>query len=258
MCIRALDYLPPVDVTFFDFLRALITADAEYVPDDRYDYRVAVVEAFTKRGIVPGDSDAEDDGLRSLSADAIRWATFSPSDAIGATRHYRAIVQALREYADACVYIRRREDLFNTTRSHRAKLNRMFRSAFDETPRFRTGLGLDEGPIEVHTLRRAMRTRPNGRVDPEVMVSLTQSRRVAADRAADTPRHRVLGGASMIVNLADSDMPRYRIVKSMNDPVRQRSAARFNAANAADPLRSLYLAPRTDQFALLHHLADRT
>ena len=34
MCIRAIDYLPPVDVTFGDFLRALITADADFFPDD--------------------------------------------------------------------------------------------------------------------------------------------------------------------------------------------------------------------------------
>ncbi len=27
MCIRAFDYLPPVDVTFGDYLRALVTAD---------------------------------------------------------------------------------------------------------------------------------------------------------------------------------------------------------------------------------------
>jgi hypothetical protein len=53
MCIRALDYLPPVDVTFFEYLRALITADFDLVPDDRYHYRVAFVEAFRGRGIYP-------------------------------------------------------------------------------------------------------------------------------------------------------------------------------------------------------------
>src|SRR6185436_4996214 len=33
MCIRALDYCPPVDITFGEYLRALITADMDLVPD---------------------------------------------------------------------------------------------------------------------------------------------------------------------------------------------------------------------------------
>src|SRR6185437_7273650 len=33
MCIRALDYCPPVDLTFGDYLRAIITADHDLVPD---------------------------------------------------------------------------------------------------------------------------------------------------------------------------------------------------------------------------------
>jgi hypothetical protein len=259
MCIRALDYLPPVDVTFFDFLRALITADAEHVPDDRYAYRVAVVEAFTKRGIVPGESDAEAEGMRSLSADSIRWATVAPSDlGRGQRKHYEAIVQALGRYADACVYLKRREELFTVTRDHRRRLNGLFLAAFTESKAFRVGLGLDEGRLEVHTLRRAMRARPNGRVEPEVIVSLTQTRRVRADKATGTPPHRMLGGATLIVNLADSTLPRYRIVKAIGDPERQAAAGRFQAANVEDPLRGLYLAPRDDQFALLHHLAERT
>src|SRR5205085_5305417 len=33
ICIRALDYVPPVDITFGEFLRGLITADADLVED---------------------------------------------------------------------------------------------------------------------------------------------------------------------------------------------------------------------------------
>jgi subtilisin family serine protease len=53
MCIRALDYLPPLDVTFFEYLRALITADFDLVRDDRHNYRVAFVESFRRWGIHP-------------------------------------------------------------------------------------------------------------------------------------------------------------------------------------------------------------
>ena len=46
ICIRAIDYCPPVGLTFGDYLRALITADHDLVPDDPWDYRGALVEAF--------------------------------------------------------------------------------------------------------------------------------------------------------------------------------------------------------------------
>lgn len=55
MCVRALDYVPPVDMHFGEYLRAIITADTDLVPDDPMRYRVAFCEAFRKWGIrVPG------------------------------------------------------------------------------------------------------------------------------------------------------------------------------------------------------------
>lgn len=55
ICVRALDYLPPVDFSFGEYLRALITADTDLVPVDPLRYRVAIAEAFHNRGIpVPG------------------------------------------------------------------------------------------------------------------------------------------------------------------------------------------------------------
>jgi hypothetical protein len=53
MCIRAIDYCPPVDVTLGDFLRALVTADADLFPQDERRYRVALVEAFRWHGLYP-------------------------------------------------------------------------------------------------------------------------------------------------------------------------------------------------------------
>ena len=50
-CIRALDYCPPFDLTYGDYLRALITADFDMMSEDIHGYRVAFVEAFQKRGI---------------------------------------------------------------------------------------------------------------------------------------------------------------------------------------------------------------
>ncbi len=66
MCIRALDYLPPVDVTFGEFLRAMITADYDLVRDDDRQYRVSVLSAFREWGIYPPD-------VRSLSVENLLW-----------------------------------------------------------------------------------------------------------------------------------------------------------------------------------------
>jgi hypothetical protein len=66
MCARALDYCPPVDVTFGDFLRALLTAHLDLHPDDPDGVRDALMEAFRLRGIYA-------DGATSFSEDSLFW-----------------------------------------------------------------------------------------------------------------------------------------------------------------------------------------
>jgi hypothetical protein len=61
MCVRALDYVPPVDLTFGEYLRALITADYDLVLDDDRGYRVAVIDAFRSWGIYPPDVNVLDE-----------------------------------------------------------------------------------------------------------------------------------------------------------------------------------------------------
>ncbi len=66
MCVRALDYVPPVDLCFGEYLRAIVTADLDLVPDDPMRYRVAFCEAFRKWGIrVPG--------CLSMAPDSLLW-----------------------------------------------------------------------------------------------------------------------------------------------------------------------------------------
>jgi hypothetical protein len=63
IAIRALDYLPPVDLSFPDYLSALLTADAQLNPDDtRYGYRDSLRSSFEKFGVTPG-SKRRKDGL---------------------------------------------------------------------------------------------------------------------------------------------------------------------------------------------------
>ena len=60
--IRALDYAPPVDLSFGDYLSALLTADQEIRPgtDDRFRLRETVLQSFESYGITPPDSAGED------------------------------------------------------------------------------------------------------------------------------------------------------------------------------------------------------
>jgi hypothetical protein len=54
LAIRALDYLPPVDVRFEDYLAALLTSDTEIRPDDaKYHLRDALRTSFGNYGISP-------------------------------------------------------------------------------------------------------------------------------------------------------------------------------------------------------------
>jgi len=66
ICIRAIDYYPPTGLMFGDYLRALITADYDLVPDDPWDYRGALIDAFWRRRIYPRSAE-------HLSEDALRW-----------------------------------------------------------------------------------------------------------------------------------------------------------------------------------------
>src|SRR5215203_821576 len=66
ICIRALDYCPPVDILFGDFLRAIITSDHDLFPDDKYSYRAALIDAFRSRGIVP-------ENVNSYSEESLLW-----------------------------------------------------------------------------------------------------------------------------------------------------------------------------------------
>jgi hypothetical protein len=66
ICIRAIDYCPPIDIRLGEFLRAVITADRNLVPDDPWGYREAWIRAFQRRYIYP-------EGVENLSEDALLW-----------------------------------------------------------------------------------------------------------------------------------------------------------------------------------------
>lgn len=64
--IRAIDYCPPLDLRLGDYLRAIVTADFDLLPDDPWAYREAFVRAFRRHGIGV-------EGVADLSEDALLW-----------------------------------------------------------------------------------------------------------------------------------------------------------------------------------------
>ena len=66
LVIRAVDYCPPVDLRLGEYLRALLTADYDLVPDDEWGYREALVRAFRRHGV-------QVEGVLDLSEDSLLW-----------------------------------------------------------------------------------------------------------------------------------------------------------------------------------------
>ncbi len=271
MCIRALDYLPPIDVTFFEYLRALITADYDLVSDG-HEYRVAFVEAFRRRGIYPQNL-AAGDAPRTLSVDTLRWqggfdrSKFTPEELATIQKRYEPILELLKEYAKDVLYIADRKELFTTTRERRRDLNKLLKEAFKDVPGFAKQLGLefggdfdpDEDKFEVHSLRASMRVTADGRHIPQVVVVLTQSKPIgtAAAGGASLPRFR--GGATLLVDLTapGASAVKYRIIKNIENSARLQSTTAFVESAMADPLRALLVAPAGhEHFLALHSMAE--
>jgi hypothetical protein len=249
MCIRALDYVPPVDLTFGEYLRGIITADADLVEDDRYNYRVAFVEAFRKRGIYPRDLD-------TLSVDTLRWKGVSIENP---PPQYEEILKQLKSYADACFYISDREKLFHLTRDQRELLHEKLKAIFKESPEFARTLGLNfsldpKESFEVHTLRRANRVGPDGNYRPQIVVALTQSREIEVEGSSQRQKFR--GGSTLIVDLAKPAVE-YAIIKNIGSPTRLERTTDFLRAALQDPVQALLMSPdRKERFAALHSLAE--
>jgi subtilisin family serine protease len=254
MCIRALDYCPPVDITFGEYLRAVITADSDLVPDDDLNYRVSFIEAFRRRGIYPRD-------LRTLSVENLVWRS-PEKDALRPSNKLESGLEHLRGYAQQYLYtprgqdmIRSRERLFQLERAMRRELHGWLKDHFASTPdgnadaRF---LGLDSRrPFEVHTARFALRTSPDGDVDPQIIVSLLQQKTEPVDPSNPAAGTLPFEGGSAIV----ADLPRcnirYCIRKNLSSQTRldrQRQFAELQLSSA----RATYFGSENEPFAGLH------
>jgi hypothetical protein len=226
--IRAVDYCPPVDVTFGEYLRAMITADYELVPEDPWGYREALVQAFRRYGITV-------DRVADLSEESLLWrppeGELPPIEALAFPnlRHGRepgqvADVAERRRRADALgAFVTRPEHLYRFGLSQPAS-----------TPTRRVD------PPVVESIRTLRRIGPDDTVHFDLVAEVTQRRRTRQG-------HWFYGGSTIIVDAAG--VVSYSIAKLV-DSARREEAFERHLAAAPESHAALFRqdAPRTGRF----------
>lgn len=163
------------------------------------------MEAFRRRGIYPADLD-------TLSVETLRWqgVAVPPSD-----RRFDGIVEGLRKFANDCIFTDDREVLFHRTRVERRKLHGEIAAAIKADPTVASPLGIDPNlSFEVHELRRAERTDPDGRPHPQVIVAILQERQIQVP--GSNQKFPLYGGATLVVDLKSPGL-KYAIYKRANN-----------------------------------------
>lgn len=193
ICIRAFDYLPPVDITFGDYLRSLVTADFELNPDDEYGQRAALIEGFRRRGIYP-------EGVVSLAEESLRWPAAPPlplmEDQLVSLLPQLLRLEAyrfsqpshdaeLRNRADRRSSVTEEDTKSEDIEGQVAKAIEHYASQHRDALMLRPDL-----PIRVRGFRPVFRTAANGRLMIELVAQLTQ-----ADRASQVDA--MLGGLEL-------------------------------------------------------------
>lgn len=246
ICIRALDYMPPVDIGFGDYLRALITADHDLVPDDPLGYRIAFIEAFQARGI-------DVDGVRSLSVDSLRW-----KEPVWQPPGFRGIIRDMDLSWDL---ESDRLEAFAKARANAIRLHGWIRDNVDEEGARHLGLDFRPGAdgrrpkFEVHSVRPARRVASNGGFLNELVIVVTQRRRVPLD--PDNPALGMFwfrGGATWLVDARDgNERIRYAVMKGVGSPRRLERQRRYRTERLGHSLSALYFGEdEREPFALLH------
>jgi hypothetical protein len=253
VCIRALDYCPPIDLTFGEYLRALVTADRAVVSNDRYGYRTAFISAFRDRGIYPRD-------VKHLSPGSLVWEP-PPLPLRGSkvrdilnkmsidwdlnSERLSAYVSS-EENAEKFWHWLMDEDEVSDEEIASLGLHRIAKP----TP-FK--IGDQEGElrkIEVHSVRPARRVGPDGNIQSDLVVEITQT-----FRPAGKPGARFRGGCTILIDLAKANVS-YLVRKKVESPERMTSQMGFAAASG-DDLRGNYFAPSAgarEPFALMHRV----
>lgn len=255
MCIRALDYCPPVDITFGDYLRAIITADRDLVPDDRLGYRVAFVSAFAERGIYPRD-------VRSLSVETMLW---EPPPV-----QFSKLGEVIPRLDLAWNLQSRREGAWRTSRDNAYKFHQWLTDPLMVSDEELSVLGLrrhasqavtligakgehiecNARGIEVHSVRPSRRVGPDAQMLSQLVVEITQSYYPTV-QFGEVLR----GGVTLLIDLT-KNMVTYMVRKRADHSLRISEQLAFRTArteDAADNYFDLAATEKHEPFRLLHN-----
>jgi hypothetical protein len=197
IAIRALDYCPPIDLCFSDYLSALLTIDREVVPDDsRFNYRESLLKNFAAYGIDPRENSDVDGTWRRCDLDLIYSRT-----------HFDSM-------------LRDKEEVFRFLWENRKPLD----------------ISRD-GYVEVETVRPSFRVGPDGFILRETVAEYVQimtlevgelKNALGIEPPSDMPRWRrvrIFGGGALIFN--EYGQLKYQIRSRLEDAKRQTSRLRY-------------------------------
>ena len=248
ICIRALDYCPPIDITFGEYLRALITADRDVAPDDPLGYRVAFANAFRARGIVPPD-------VTAVAADSLAWDP-PPEGLTGVAE----MLMGLALHWDLRT---QRQNAWRSSRDNARKVREWLMDVVPDEELAMLGLvrhptamtmGGDKGQlagIEVHSVRPARRIGPNHRSHFELIIETTQTW-----RSVDPQGPWFRGGSTIVINLDDVTVS-YLVRKRVDHAGRFASQQAFHATASLNTLRANFFDDTqagVEPFAALHEM----
>lgn len=242
ICIRAIDYGPPVDVELGEFLRAVITADHDLVPDDeKWAYREAWVDAFRARGIYPRD-------VAFLSEDALLWRapakmvppvqdlTFAELKFEGDPGRPANARELRRQAGGLGRLVTRWEnlDVFGLAPAGHARLH-----------------GDDIALPCVHSIRSSRRVGPDGQVVFDLIAEVTQTRKVRG--ANNMAAFEFIGGSTIVIG--PDGAVRYVVSKSILNEERLNRQREFQSSKRGKKLWKLtngVLQPRARPLRALH------
>jgi hypothetical protein len=256
MCIRALDYCPPVDLTFGEFLRGIVTADIDLMGNDQHEYRLAFIDAFRRRGIYP-------QGIKAMSVDSVAH-RLSPFRDAGNGELFVRIAKFLKEYREAVQYFTIRKEIFDKSREFSGGskgLHSRIADKFEGSPEFQKVTGLawagnwesvgvttsDLGYVPsfwLQNLRLVSRVGSGGRQINNIVFSFVQRagvklgqnnevlpQKLAADASASDDVIIFRGGCTLVFDLDTVEL-KYAIAKPLIDSETGTGALRLDEERA--------------------------